>query len=415
MISFWRIFWLEAVSLIRSKTLALLTVAGVVWILAAPYVIRGDGTGGGARELYLQYALGGVFALLVMALLASATGAIASERTAKRLQLTMVRPVRYFVIALAKIAAIVSVGAVVLAVASLLVLVRADRSVRCSHVLSPILPTPREEALSRYESFMKDPETPTRVKKARKEDVLRILVQWAVDYYETIPTNGVVAWTFASGGDAVRLRFSTRFDTRQDLRGTFWLNDRRGSVSNVTQSVLTVPLASGTGAAPGAANELRFRNEGSHPLMLRPRRDLNVLIVGDSFAWNLWRAYLVMVAVLALVVSAGMLLSAALGRPVAVFVAFSILLVSEMSPSVVDQYPDELSAGPLDRIGLEITRAAARLTRPVSDLSPLGALSRDECVEWADVWRALALDLVAIPIVLSLLAGFVLPRKQEDV
>ena len=108
-------FRLEIAAAVRSKTLAMLMVASVAWMLAAPFFLQSDGTVDGARELYVHYAPGGVFALLVVSLLASATGAVASERTAKRLQLSMVRPVRYFTIALAKISALVACGAAVLA------------------------------------------------------------------------------------------------------------------------------------------------------------------------------------------------------------------------------------------------------------------------------------------------------------
>ena len=84
------------------------------------------------------------------------------------------------------------------------------------------------------------------------------------------------------------------------------------------------------------------------------------------------------------------------------------------SPSVVEQYPDELETNLADRMGLAITRFASLVTRPVSELSPIGALSRDECVERRDMWRMVAVDLVALPLLLSLLAGLVIPRKQDD-
>ena len=94
--------------------------------------------------------------------------------------------------------------------------------------------------------------------------------------------------------------------------------------------------------------------------------------------------------------------------------AFVALAVGEMSPSVVEQYPDELETSLADRIGLVVTRAAARVTRPVSALSPLGALSRDECVEPREMWHMVSIDLVLLPVVMSLLAGLLIPRKQDD-
>ena len=90
------------------------------------------------------------------------------------------------------------------------------------------------------------------------------------------------------------------------------------------------------------------------------------------------------------------------------------LIVSEMSPSVIEQYPDELETKAVDRIGLAITRFTAEVTRPVSSLSPLEKLAKDECVEPREVVRLAVSNLLLLPVLLSLLSAFVLPRKQED-
>ena len=421
MVSFWRIFWLEFTGFVRSKALALLIAASVVWMLALPFVMKGDGTADGGRELYVHYSLGGVFTLLVVALLASATGSLAREREAKRLQLTLVRPVRYTLIVLGKILAHVAVGALVLAIACGALAFKADLGRPCNHVLSPILPTPREEAKAMYESYMKDPETPEAVKKTKKEIVLRLLENRAVDRYEAIQTNETARWKFGGSSFAkatedklaVRMRFTNQYEMRQDVRGVFTFGDYRGVVSNITQAVVTVPLMMRTLDGRRETGVLAFENQGTSALMLRPRKDINLLVSADAFGWNLVRAYVVLVAILAFVISLGTFLSAGLGRPVAMFVAFVMLIVSEMSPSVVEQYPDELETKLVDRIGLYITRFAAEVTRPVSAAAPLEALAKDECVEPTAMLRLAVADLIAVPLILSLLAALVLPRKQD--
>ena len=424
MTSFWRIFWLEFTGFVRSKALALLVAASVLWMFVLPFVMKGDGTADGARELYVHYSLGGVFALLVIALLASATGSLAREREAKRLQLTLVRPVRYTLIVLGKILAHVTAGALVLAIACGTLAFRTDLSRPCNHVLSPILPTPREEAKAMYESYMKDPETPEAVKRTKKAIVLRLLENRAVDRYEAIATNACASWKFGGSsfakatedrleGLSVRMRFTNQYEMRQDVRGIFTLGDYQGVVSNITQAVVTVPLTVRTLDGRRETRELAFENQGTSALMLRPRKDINLLVPADAFGWNLIRAYVVLVAILAFVISLGTFLSAGLGRPVAMFVAFVMLIVSEMSPSVVEQYPDELETKLVDRIGLYITRFAAEVTRPVSAAAPLEALAKDECVEPTAMLRLAAADLLAVPLLLSLLAALVLPRKQD--
>lgn len=415
---FVEIVLLELRSLVRSRTLAMLVVASVAWMLVLPHFLKGDGTAEGARELYLRFSLGGVFVLTVIALLSSATGSLARERAAKRLQLTVVRPVRCFVLVLGKTVAHMAVGAVVLLASCAALTLEVGLSAPCYHVLSPVLPSVKEEAAAMYEAYMKDPQTPEEIKKAKKDVILRILAARAVDHYQAIPTNEVTSWQFPafepSGSDVrVRMRFAAQFDTRQDVRGRFTLGNWTAPVSNITQAVVTVPLIPSQ-VSEGPADKLSFFNGGMDALMLRPRKDINLLMPADAFGFNLLRASLVLLAILSLVVSFGLFLSAGLGRPVALFVALVMLIVGEMGPSVLDQYPDELGANVADRIGLFITRVAVEVTSPISSATPLESLANDECVELKAVVRSLLLDAMALPLLLSLLSAFVIPRKQED-
>ena len=418
---FFEIFVLELRALVRSRAVAMLVVASAAWMLVFPHMAKGDGTPAGLRELVVHFSLGGVFALLVVALLASATGSVARERAARRLQLTLVRPVRYAVVALGKIAAHVVVGAGVLALACAILAFTVDVSVPCSHVLSPAMPSPREEAKAMYAAYMADTNTPALVRSTRKSIVLRLLENRAIDRYQTIRTNRVASWTFPSAASyppdaarAVRLRFAGHLEMRHPVQGVFAMGGLGGAVSNMTQAVLTVPLRKREGADPGPGDRLTFSNLGDSAVMMRPRRDINLLVAADAFGWNLLRAYIALVAVLSLVVSLGVLLSSCLGRPVAVFVAFVALIVGEMSPSVVEQYPDELETKLVDRVGLAISRFAMEVTRPVSGLAPLGALARDECIEAREVARLALADLLAIPVLMSLLASLAMSRKHDE-
>lgn len=183
MISLLRIFWLEATALVRSWTTLILIAASLGWMSAAKFLVVTDATEDGAREMFVRYGLGGVFALLVVAVLAVATGAIASERESRRLQLTLVRPVSGLAIAWGKFLALSAVAAAVLAFPCATLLVSSEFSGRrCSHVYRPLLESPREEALKMYDSYMADPDTPPMVKKAKKAVVLRILEQRAKDH-----------------------------------------------------------------------------------------------------------------------------------------------------------------------------------------------------------------------------------------
>ena len=420
MISLWRIFWLEAVSLVRSWTALMLLVASLGWMFAANFVLVTDATDAGKREMLVLYGLGGVFALLVVAVLAAATGAIATERESKRLQLTQVRPVSPFAIAWGKFLALAAVAAAILALPCATLLVSSEFSDRrCSHVYRPLLESPKEEALKMYDVYMADPETPPMVKKAKKPVVLRILEQRAKDHYQTVQTNETASWTFPglydwSNGNpfvepAARLRLSNTYSMRDDVYGTILANGFFGIVSNITQTAVTVPLR--LCRLEWNHDVLSFRNMGDKPVMLRPRQDVELLVPADSFAWNLLRSYVVMVSILALVAAFGVFLGAGLSRPVALFVAFVMLIVVEMGPSVIEQYPDSLETNAVDRFGLSIVRAVGTCAKPPSALSPLSKLAADDCVEPKDALGTFAADFVLAPLVLSLLAAFVMRRK----
>lgn len=416
MSSFWRIFWLEFLGLVRTKTLGLLTFGSIVWMVVAPFVLVGDGTEAGARQMCIRYALGGVVTLLSVSLLASATGSIARERASRRLQLTMVRPVRFVTIALGKIAALSVAGALVLALAVGIEAERQDLTRLCRHVVAPVLPSPRAEAEAMYEVYMNDPETPEEVKKTKKSIILRLLTQRAVDHYQTIPTNEVARWTMSPApsdmsGLAVRLRFTNAFDLREDVRGTLTFADISGSVSNITRAVVEIPL-SFPAVQTNRADELTFENAGTAAVMLRPRKDIQLLVPADGFGWNLLRAYIELTGLLVLVISLGVFLGAGLGRAPALFTAVVILILSEISPSVVEQYPDELETNRADRIGLALTRFAAEATHPLSTLVPLSKLAEDECVELREVARVSTVNMILMPFLFAVLSALVLPRKE---
>ena len=420
MISLWRIFWLEVVSLVRPWTALMLLAASLGWMFAANFVLVTDATDAGKREMLVLYGLGGVFTLLVVAVLAAATGTIATERESKRLQLTQVRPVSPFAIAWGKFLALAAVAAAILAFPCATLLVSSEFSDRrCSHVYRPLLESPKEEALKMYDVYMADPETPPMVKKAKKPVVLRILEQRAKDHYQTVQTNETASWTFPglydwSNGNpfvepAARLRLSNTYSMRDDVYGTILANGFFGIVSNITQTAVTVPLR--LCQLEWNHDVLSFRNMGDKPVMLRPRQDVELLVPADSFAWNLLRSYVVMASILALVAAFGVFLGAGLSRPVALFVAFVMLIVVEMGPSVIEQYPDSLETNAVDRFGLSIVRAVGTCAKPPSALSPLSKLAADDCVEPKDALGTFAADFVLAPLVLSLLAAFVMRRK----
>ena len=416
MISYWRIFSLELLTAVRTKTWAMLALASSAWILSLPHFLKADGTEEGFTELYVRYGFGGVFVLMSIAALWGASGSLAGEREAKRLQLTLVRPVRYTVLVLSKTAAHATVSAAVMLLSALLMMFTLDPMAKCSRVNRPVMESAAAEAEKMYDAYMASPETPEAVKKSKKSTVLRILTDRAIDRYDTVKTNSVRKWKFdlPAGYDLpkLRLRFAAHCGMRQDVKGEVTLDGWKAAVTNLTKSTVIVPLARCEGASPSAETILSFRNRGQAAVMLRPRKDIEVLLPSDALWLNLLRTWLRLASILTALSALGVFLSAGLSRSVALFTAMALLLVGELGTTVTENCSEDLESKFTDRVGLEISRAASSLMKPISSASPIEPFARGEEVDFAGTLKLALVDMVALPLMFALLSALTLPRKN---
>jgi hypothetical protein len=158
---------------------------------------------------------------------------------------------------------------------------------------------------------------------------------------------------------------------------------------------------------------LSFTNTGRNDVMLRPRRDVELLVPGDSFMANSIRASLEVLALSGLLAAFGLFLSAALSRPVALFTAAVLLAATMMAPDAVSQFPDEFNATVGEKVGLAISRAVMTFTSAISDVTPVSDLASSKAIDVAGLSTAMAFDLVLIPSLLLALAAFLLRRKTK--
>lgn len=415
--AFREIFRLEWRALVRSRAFALMLVASVAWMFAVPHLVKDDGTAAGAFELNVRYSIGVVFALVLVSLASSAAGSLSKEREARRLQLTLVRPVRHFVVALARMFALVSAGAVILGVSSAVLVAQVGVGRECDHVLAPVMESPKAEADRLFDEYMeKYPDFREKVKSQGEREVRLYLVQYVKDQLQTVATNETASWRFdlksvpQDAEMAVRVRVTDLFGRLRHVGGEFSLGGRKGALSHINKTIVRVPLE---GGSHSDGDELVFRNEGGASVTINPRNDLNLLVRADSFAWNAFRAWLELTSVLSLIVAVAVFLGAALGRSVAVFSVVAMLVVMVVSPSVLEDYPDPTTMNRVDRMSLALTEAAARVTAPFSVYSPVSALESDSCVERAEALEAVGVNVVLLPLVFALLSGLVMSRKSD--
>lgn len=402
-------------ALVRGHVLALLLAATALAHLLLPALVRGDGTAAGWREMYIRAVTGATFAVTAATVLVCACGLFAQERARYRLALAVVRPVSVLSMAAGKWLALCVVAAAAYVLTAGLTLVRVPSPPDCKHHAAPALPPPAETAKLMLADYLADPKTPEAVRKAPKSAVLSLLTNKELDRYDVVAPGRTMAWPFdaalADVADvAVRVRFATQFELRAPFSGSFVLGGKGASLTNSTQSVLDVPLSAGTPYS-GAPGTLQFTNTGRETVMLRPRRDLEILTPADAFAANLARAVLQMLTTTALLAAFGLFLSAALSRPVAIFTALVAVLVAMMAPSVVAQFPDGLDVAWADRMGLAISRTVSLLASAAGEAEPISDLATDTCIEWRALGRCALMNAAVLPAGLLALAAVVVRRR----
>ena len=405
-------------ALVRGHVLTALMALTALAHLLLPAIVRSDGTEAGGREVFLRAVPGSVYMVLCVALLACACGLVARARESHRLALAAVRPVSAGALLFGPLLALVAVAALVLAFNAGLTCARGGWT-DCRHVYAPELDPPEKAARQMLQEILVNTNTPQEVRSAPRHRLLSILIGREVDRYESIPPGRDMAWPFPDEAASVpegvvaRIRFSTQFNMRASLSGVVTLGPWSAVVSNNTQSVLEIPLSRPPDQGAGWDAKLKFRNTGKSTVMLRPRRDVEVLTPADSFGMNMLRATCEMLCVVTFLCAFGLFLSTALSRPVAVFTALVALVVTEMAPAVLEQYPETLDLPLSDRIGLWLSRGVAFATSAVSGPQPVSDLATGTCVEWSALGHAALVDAVVAPLVLLSLAAYLVCRRAS--
>ena len=407
-------------ALVRGHVLTALMALTALAHLLLPAIVRSDGTEAGGREVFLRAVPGSVYMVLCVALLACACGLVARARESHRLALAVVRPVSAGAVVLGPLMALVAVAAVVLAFNAGLTCVRGGWP-DSRHVYVPDLEPPEVSARQMRQEILASTNTPEEVRSTPQHQLLSILIGREADRYEVIRPGGSLELPFpaeaaeASDGVVVRIHFSTRFNLRASLTGEMSFGKWSAAVTNNTQSFLEIPLAVAQQRDPPVAGtpKLVFRNTGRSEVMLRPRRDVEVLTPADSFGMNMLRASCEMLCVIAFLCAFGLFLSSALSRPVAIFTALVALAVTEMAPAVLSQCPETLDLPFTDRIGLWLSRGVVFATSAVAAPEPVSDLATGTYVKWMDVGRAFLVDAVVAPLALLSLAAFIVRRRAS--
>ncbi|HWN97126.1 MAG TPA: ABC transporter permease [Methylomirabilota bacterium] len=421
-----RLFWVIAVLLIGS-------------VIILPLVIKDDGTARGFTQILLTYTLSVVTALLGLSTLWLSCGTLARDIEENQMQVVAVKPVARWQIWLGKWLGLVTLNAVLLAVAGTFIFVLLQwRAQKLPPAQQKIL---REEVLVARASLKEaQPDLETEVERAFQEIVKRGEVNPAnTAYVKNVlreqmkvlvirPSMGR-RWNLDLGMRRNFLRDQTLFArikfhaASTNELGTYYLTIRAGPPDAVQRQRLDATFAANTfhevRIAPGLWNSagvitIDVENHSDVTLIFPNDEGLELLYREGSFALNFARGLLVILFWLALMAALGLAAASFLSFPVAAFVSASLMVVALSSGTIASTVEEGTITGVneetgqggksvLDYVLIPLFKGLLTVFQLVEGFSPIDALSSGRSIEWSIV----ALAFLKIVLLLGgAVAGF---------
>ena len=425
----------------RSRLVAALLVLLAATVLVLPAHLHSDGTPAGELRMLLTWTLGPAMAILAAASLWAGCAAISPEVWDKRYASAAVTPARPFEAWLGRWLGLVAIDAALLAAVLLAVGAQVARRVPApaTAVRARLAADPaslEEETLRIYRAVF-PPDVPDELETEHLASIRRDL---AGDAYLPVAPGQARGWAFLLPEPAperaeLRFQFLSSYGSLQGAKGVL-------SVSADGRAVAEIPVSNddpGFVSAPLPADALRgarrlvveFRNgesaDGGASVLLRQSDSLRVLVPAGGLAANLVRAFLALLAPLALLAALGAALGCGCSFPVAAFLATAIVAMALASGggSIRESAEDDGHHHGEARAETRLDRALKRFSigasgafraalAPIDRTEALDLLGDGIAVDARAAFAALALDGLALPLLLGLLGGLALRARCRE-
>lgn len=450
-------------SLSRSGFLAVITVFLTVSSILLPLTVKGDGTLDGTAGLIIYYNLALASALLGIVSLWASCGAISQEISDKQIQLIVCKPVNGLQIWMGKWTGIMLVNTVLLLVAVVITFgtvtlfsksskfspdikssQQASEVLSCRRKIVPKRPDIKTEAKKIYEKMRSDGKIPD------ETQLPAVMAELAKQIYSArfvVPTNASLYWNITIPRDGIKacqafrsdilsespvfLRF--RFDVPgRDLRKAsgewsfFDNNNTKIYTTNITtalEGIHSVVLPCNTIPSDGNL-KIAFKNgssETSRTLVFHETEGIEILIRESSFGANMARSTLVILSGIALLCALGLTAGSLFSFPVATFTACALTLAvigSHFFTSNAGSLPEydhhgaPINSKPIDKIGEYVMKTIEIVAAPALDFKPISAISSGTLIPWHETLKAALIRFVVYSLVLGMIGGGVLSRRQ---
>lgn len=447
-------------SLVRSRLVISVVAILILIVLGLPATIQSDGTLTGEIKIALVYCLGLSALLLGVVNLWASCGAIAQEIQGKQIRLVAVKPVHRIEIWLGKWLGLVflnfclllfTVGGILTVLHWKLARSRASREEQRAVTeelligrrrIAPLADDLEQEIEQRFERLRSSGQLPPDLppELVRAELRRRVMAEKAV-----VPPGRTTEWRFTMPRKIPRdapvhlqVRLVSSAFLRNRLTGTWTVGtpsqpdafrlEVRNQLIPVQRILLPAELVRTALSAADPRERVllvRYTNRAEQKTaaaVFDTSRGVEVLVSESAFVPNLLRALTIIFCQLALVAALGLTVSAVFSFPVATFVVSAIILAACVSdffafaadaPKHTHHHAESVPEPSLvQRVGEKLIHVTRLAFKPLMHFDPLTRLSEGILVPWEMTARALILLLVILPGILSVLAGWVLQRRE---
>ena len=435
----YRLFWV----------LAALLVGAVVGL---PLLIKDDGTARGFTQILLTYTLSAITALLGIATLWLACGTLARDIEEAQIQMVAVKPIARWQIWIGKWLGILSLNALLLAIAGgsvyFLLQWRANRlspqqqAVLRNEVLvarasvKEVLPDFRSAVEAELERrLQKSSVNPTNIPDIRKkiEGEIKAGIQ-------SVRADGYRPWRIDLGRakDSLRdqpLFLRVKFFTAQNnpsgaFIGLWQVGNpetkriwRSEPMSLAPETFHEFPIPPNLFDENGILDVV-FGNANQETLLFPLEDGFEVLYRESSFALNFARGLGIIFFWLALLAALGLAAASFLSFPVAAFVSLSVLIMGLSSGTLTSVVQEgtilgvdhetgvATSSSVLDIVMIPIFRAMLKVINLVQSYSPIDSLSSGRSITWTQLGLAGAQIVLLLGGILAAIGIFTFSRRE---
>jgi hypothetical protein len=449
------IAWLTWKAALRFRLFLVLAALLLAAVVGLPLLIKDDGTARGFTQILLTYTLSVITGLLGLSTLWLSCGTLARDIEENQIQVVATKPVARWQIWLGKWLGIVSLNAVLLAIAGLSVyLLLQWRATKLA---------PEEQAILRNEVLVaRGSSRPPDVSKKIAEETDRVLRERLKDSpplnqaemaeirmqlyeqlkaeYQIVPPGYTRSWEIELGLARkflkdkplqLRVKFNS---AEKSPTGTF-LGMWRAGIPQKTELWGTpepLSLAPDTfheiAIAPNTFDEngilrIEFWNQNNTTLLFPLEEGIEVLYREADFGLNFARGLGIIFCWMALLAAVGLFAAAFLSFPVAAFFALGMLIMAFSSGTLAtvveegtimstNEETGETGFSALDYIIVPAFKGALVVINLARDFSPIEALSTGRSITWAQLGRAVLQIIILLGGIIALLGVTIFNRRE---